>query len=101
MIARHPRAGRTTAIIFELIGFLLCTAVDPERFDLRLWSKYYHVFLDVLQMPYDRRLFYARGCIDSKDHIACFRSDLSALIWTIQDARNDADLIADHHIAGF
>lgn len=77
---------RKTATIFGLIEFLLCTAIDFERFDLRLWSKYHHVLLDVLQVPDDRFLFNSAWRIDCKDHMAGFWSDLCTLVRTIQNA---------------
>jgi hypothetical protein len=42
--------SKINAYCFWPIESGLCTAVDFERFDLRLWGKYHHVLLDVLQV---------------------------------------------------
>ena len=46
-------------------------------------------------------LINSRRGIDSEYYIARIRGDLCALVGAIQDARNDAIMIADHHIARF
>ena len=92
--ARDTGKVRLNAYCFRPIESGLWTRVDFERFDLRLWGKYHHVILDVLQVSCDRLLFNSGRRIDCKDHIVCFRGDLCALVGAIQDARNDADLIA-------
>ena len=52
-------------------------------------------------MFYYRLLFNSGRGIDGEDYIMRIRGDLCALVGAIDNASNDAILIADHHIASF
>src|SRR5688572_27396050 len=85
---------------FTLIKFISCTFIHMQQFCLCLRRKNKHILPDMLQMICHCFLVNSWRGIDSEDHIACVGGDLCALVRSVDDARDHATLIADHHIAG-
>src|ERR1051325_11304819 len=71
---------------------------DVEQSNCCLWCNDSYIIPNVFQMPFHGWRIDSGGRVDCEDGIARFPGDLRPLVRTVDDARDNACLVADKHI---